>query len=275
MLPKQAQDWLKANKIDIDALVKAHTSEDETEVTLPTGKVLTDEQLAERDSNVKLAAIKEGEDKAIEIAKSELKKKGGFDIAGNRWGDIVNELNDKINIDKDTKVKQLQEQNSLLLKDNEKYKVEATEAVSRIGKAEFEFGVLASLPKNDLGLNPKETLAVLQMRGFEPVKGDKGVVWNKNGEAIKDGATHAPMAETDAVKHIWGELGWKTEQAPAGGRNIGGTGATGTGGIATMADAKKAFKAANPNTSIVSPEFETFVDAAAKSNPAFDYSVVS
>jgi hypothetical protein len=41
-----------------------------------------------------------------------------------------------------------------------------------------------------------------------------------------------------------------------------------------MADAKKAFKAANPNTGIVSPEFETFVDAAAKSNPAFDYAAV-
>jgi len=273
MLPKQAMDWLKANKIDVDALVKAHTAEEETEVTLPTGKILTDEQLTERDSNVKLAAIKEGEDKAIEIAKSELKKRG-LEVQGSRWGDIVNEVNEKINKDKDGKLQQLQEQNSLLLKDNEKYKNEATEAVNRVGKAEFEFGVLASLPKNDLGLSPKETLAVLQMRGFEPVKGDKGVMWNKNGEPIKDGATHAPMADTDAVKHIWGELGWKTEAAPAGGRGITGTGATGTGGIATMADAKKAFKAANPNTGIVSPEFEAFVDAAAKSNPAFDYAAV-
>jgi hypothetical protein len=269
MLPKEAQQNLSAMGIDIDALVKAHTAAEEVAIDLPKGTFLTDAQLQERDANVALSAEKNGESKSFDIAKSELKKRG-FEIKGNRWGDVVNELNEAINKDKDAKVQQLQEQNALLLKDVDTFKGEVENYKTKASKVEFDFEVMNGLPEPANGLTKKETLEVLRMRGYEPEKADKGVIWKKNGEVLKDGATHAPMAPDKAVQTIFGELKWNAPAAPAG-RNVQGTGSNGAGGVSSFSEAKKAWSESNPGKSVISPEFNTFVEAAAKANPAFAY----
>lgn len=270
MLHKQDIERLKELGIDIDAVVKAYTAAEEVSVTLPSGKLLTDEQLAERDENIGLQREKAGESKAFDIAKAELKKRG-FEVKGNRWGDVVNELNDAINKDKDSKLSQLQEQNTLLLKDVETYKSEVENAKGLAARTEFNFEVMSVLPEHPAGLTKKETLEVLKLRGYEPEKSDKGIIWKKNGEVYKDGATHAPMIGDAAVKTIFGELNWNAAQPPQG-RNIGSTGAGNTGGAATFSQAKKQWMEANPGKAVISPEFDAHIESLAKSNPAFDYS---
>lgn len=271
MLNKQDTDRLKELGIDIDAVVKAHTATEEVAITLPAGKLLTDEQLAERDENIGTQREKVGESKAVSIAKAELKKRG-VEVKGERWGDIVNELNDAINKDKDAKVSQLQEQNNLLLKDVETFKTKIEEVEGNAKRVISETNVLNSLPDNPLGLTKKETLELMKMRGYTHEDTDKGTIWKKNGEVYKDGATHAPMAGEQAVKAIFGELNWNTNNGNTGGRNISGTGSNGNGGAATFSQAKKQWIEANPNASVISPEFEAHIESIAKANPAFDYS---
>jgi hypothetical protein len=271
MLNKQDTDRLKELGIDVDALVKAHTATDEVSITIPSGKFLTDEQLTERDENIGLQREKVGESKAVSIAKAELKKRG-VEVKGERWGDIVNELNDAINKDKDAKVSQLQEQNNLLLKDVETFKSKVEEVEGNAKRVIFESNVLNTLPESSLGLTKKETLELMKMRGYVPEETEKGAIWKKNGEVYKDGSTHAPMVGEQAVKAIFGELNWATQAGNTGGRNIGGTGSGGEGSAATFSQAKKQWQEANPNKSVISPEFEAHVESIAKANPAFDYS---
>jgi len=235
------------------------------------GKIMTDAQLTERDGNIKTSLSEDAKKEAIKIAKDEFKKRG-LEVTGERWGDIVNEVNDKINKDKDSKIGELQKQNTDLIADNTKYKTEAEQAAQKVGAVEFEFNVMSSLPKNELGLSPKESLALMKMRGYEPAPVDGGgVVWKKNGEVIKDGTTHSPLPADKAVGTIWGELKWNVPAAATGGRNITSTGAGASGGIANMADAKAAFAKQHPGKSLMSPEFQQFVEVAAKENTAFSY----
>jgi hypothetical protein len=271
MLSKQDTERLKELGIDVDALVKAHTATEEVAITIPSGKLLTDEQLAERDENIGAQREKIGESKAAAIAKSEFKKRG-IDVKGDRWGDMVNEINEAINKDKEAKVTQLQEQNNLLLKDVETYKTKIEEVEGNAKRIISETNVLNSLPDNPLGLSKKETLELMKMRGYTHEDTDKGTIWKKNGEVYKDGSTHAPMVGEQAVKAIFGELNWATQAGNAGGRNIGGTGSGNEGTAATFSQAKKQWQEANPNKSVISPEFEAHVESIAKANPAFDYS---
>ena len=268
MINKETQQKLSTLGIDIEALVKAHTAPEEVPFDLPNGTFLTDEQLKLRDENIAAQAEKTGEGKAVEIAKAEMKKRG-LEVKGNRWGDIVNEMNELVNKDKDSKLTQLQEQNSLLLKDVETLRGEVESERGRAKKVMFDHTVMNTLPDNPMGLTKQETLEILKIRGYVPEESTSGVVWKKNGEILKDGATHAPMAADKAVQSIFGELNWN--QPPAQGRNIRDTGSGASGGLSTFSEAKKQWTEANPNKSVLSPEFTTFVEAAAKSNPAFAY----
>lgn len=268
MLSKKTIEAMAA-RLGMD-ITAAMADEKDMDVDVPEGKILTDAQLAERDSNTKSATIEAESKNVSPIAKAELKKRG-FDVKGERWGDVVNELHGLINSDKDTKVKLLQEQNEALLADNTTYKTKITEVEGTAKKAIFEAGLISKLPKNELGLSPAESLALLRLRGYDPEQTEKGVVWKKNGEILKDGNTHAPLPEEAAITNIWGELKWNISAGGVGGRNISGTGGGGTGGIGSMSAAKKAFLEAHPGKSQISPEFTQFIEGAVKENPSFDY----
>lgn len=272
MLKQSVKERLKQLGIDADKLIEAAKADTEQDFALPEGSLLTEAQLTERDNNTKTIGVSEGESKAINLAKQEFKKRG-LELKGERWGDLVNEVNTLINKDKDTKIQQLQEQNTALLIDVESYKTKVTDAEARIGKAEFEFSIMSSLPSNNLGLNPKETLEVLRMRGYEPVKTDTGVIWNKGGQPLKDSATHAPLTGEKAVQTIYSEMKWNTSgsQQTVAGRNITTTGAAKTGSFANITEATKAFSEAHPGKNKLSPEYTAFIEQAAKDNPAFSY----
>lgn len=270
MLPKEAIDWFKKNNIDLDALVKAHTDEKEVAFTAPTGNLYTDDQLQQRSLNDKAEGKKDGEGGAMELAKAEFKKRG-LDLKGNRWGDLVNEVNALTNQDKETKITALQEQNAALLKDVDTYKTQASEAALKSDNVIFEHSLYSSFPANPTGLNPRETYEILKLRGYTAKKGDDGQpVWEKNGQQMKDGATHGVLANDKAIAAIWGEMKWDAAPAPQG-RNITGTGASSTSGVATFSGAKAKWLQDNPGKSVMSPEFMEYTNGLAKENPSFAY----
>lgn len=183
-----------------------------------------------------------------------------------RWGEIGVELKDAINSTGDTKVKTLQDQNTLLLADINKYKAEATTATESLNKGMFEIGILSKLPAHAAGLTPRESLELAKMRGYTPERTDTGVVWKKNGDVLKDSATHAPLTEDKAIAHIWESEKWgvTAPPPPTGGRGAKQSTVTSPSGIKTFSEAEAYWKETNPDRGIASPEGMAFINEAAK-----------
>lgn len=271
MLKQTDKDKLKALGLDIDAIIAAHTDAAEKDITVPDGSIFTEEQLTARDGVKLKEGEKTGEKNATAIAKAEIKKHAGIELKGERWGDIGTELKAAINADKDTKLTTVTEQNQLLLLDIEKYKGEAAQAQTQLKTGMFEIGILQKLPANALGLSPKETFELAKIRGYQPELTETGTVWKKNGEVMKDPATHAPLPEDKAIAAIWAEQKWTpAAQPPAGGRGQQQKpSGSGTAGIMSMSAAKAEWEATNPDKGFATPEGAAWYGELAK-QPGFD-----
>ena len=273
MLKKEQKDKLTAMGLDIDAIISAHNDTSEKDIKIPEGQLLTDAQLLARDEVKVKEGEKIGEKQATVIAKTEIKKHAGIELKGERWGDIGKELKDSMNADKDTKVTQLQEQNTLLLADVNTYKGKAAEAETALNNGMFKLERQAKLPPHKDGLSATESLAILEMRGITYEKTDTGVVWKKGGEVLKDPATHAPLAEDKAIAAIWAEQKWTPAAAPApqGGRGAQQKPITiGSEGIKNKSQAEAAWNEANPDRNMNTPEGMAFYNDIVNKTPDFN-----
>lgn len=272
MLDKATKDRLKELGIDADKLTEAVKSEGEVPFALPDGSLLTEAQLTERDG----VKIKEGEKNGETAAKTALIKevsaKTGLTITGDRIADLVTGIKEGLSKDKDQAFKSLQDQNTALLADKETLTTKATQAEQTLQKGMFDIEVMSGLPANSLGLSNKETLELLKIRGYEPVKTDSGISWAKNGETIKDPTTRAPLIGEKATAHIWNEQKFAVvAPPPAGGR--GGSDGNPSGGVGLNSYSAVAtqWQKDNPGKNTVSPEFTAYLSAAAKADQSFKW----
>lgn len=267
MIPQKQIEQLKAMGIDVAALIAAHTDTNEVAITLPEGEFLSPTQLNE----LYASKTKEGEGKAFEIAKKELAKVG-LPFTAERWGDVANEIKAQINSTNDDKIKALMEQNTLLSQDINKFKSEAeTERTTR--KAfEFETKIVTAIPKPENGLTPKEVLEIAKIRGYTPKELESGeIVWEKDGQTIKDKVTHAPLTNDKGIFEVVAQLGFAPSLInPPAGRGVP-QGKTDKS-IKSLSEAKAKFKEMHPDKNVMGTEFQAFVSETAKADPSFDFS---
>ncbi|MCD6012889.1 MAG: hypothetical protein K0Q79_2751 [Flavipsychrobacter sp.] len=272
MIKAEHKEKLKKLGIDVDAIIAAHNDTAEKDITVPDGTILTDEQLTARDDVKVKEGEKAGEKKAIEIAKTELKKHAGLDISADRWGDVGKEIKAAINATGDTKLTALQEQNAALLADKTALETAKAQAETALKQGMFEVNILGKLPANSLGLSPKETFELAKIRGYQAEQTETGVVWKKNGEVMKDPTTHAPLTEDKAIAAIWTAEKWTpTVTPPSGGR--GGaqkpSGGNSAAGLMSKSAVEAEWEANNPGKGIATPEGMSFYAEYAK-QPGFD-----
>lgn len=216
MIKQTTKDRLKELGIDPEALETAIKADTEVDVTLPDGSLFTDTQLADRDKVKVGEGEKSGEKKATEIAKKELAKQG-LDLKGERWGDIATEIKGAINSTGDDKLKALQEQNSLLLKDKETLTTELTTNKSKYEQSMFDVEVMSKLPAIPSGFTSlKEAFEVMKMRGYSVEQADGVTVVKKGGEVLRDKTTQAPLALDAGIKAIYAEQKWTPEPQQGG-----------------------------------------------------------
>lgn len=264
---KDKDRFKELNGISIEDFVAGHNDTAEKPLALPEGQILTDAQLTQRDEVKVKEGEKTGEKKAIEIAKKEITKHSGIEVKGERWAEIGTEIKTAINSTGDEKVKTLQDQNALLLKDKTDLETKAAQAESALQTGMFEIGILSKLPAHVAGLSPKETFELAKMRGYTPEKTDTGVVWKKNGEPLKDPVTHAPLAEDKAIAHIWETEKWNpaAQAGATGGRGAQqrSTGAA-AGAIKSRSEAEAAWKELHPDKNMQTPEGMAYYNELAK-----------
>jgi hypothetical protein len=267
MIPQKQIEQLKSIGIDLAALVAAHADANEVTVTLPEGQFLTDTQITE----LYASKTKEGEGKAFEIAKKELAKVG-LPFTAERWGDVANEIKSQINATNDDKIKSLMEQNTLLSQDVSKFKADAETERNNRKAFEFETKIVTSIPKPENGLTQKEVLEIAKIRGYSPKELESGeIVWEKDGQTIKDKVTHAPLTNDKGIFEVVAQLGFAPSVTnPPAGRGIP-QGKTDKS-IKSLSEAKAKFKEMHPDKNVMGTEFQAFVSETAKADPSFDFS---
>lgn len=271
MFTQADKDKLKKLGLDPEAIEAAAKADTETAITVPEGSVLTDAQVAE----IRTVERKEGKTEGEGIAKTALIKevaaKTGLTITGERIADLVTGIKEGLGKDKDAAFKTLQDQNTALLADNEKYKGEVVQAKNALEMGLFEVGILSKIPAHAAGLTPKESFELAKMRGYTPEKTDAGVVWKKGNEVLKDPVTHAPLAEDKAIAHIWETEKWNAGAPPPPSGRGGTDGNPSGAGVSTLSSATEQWKRENPGKNEVSPEFTAYVGALAKADANFKW----
>jgi len=83
---QEAKDWLKKLGVDPDNLIKALTANEESDIAIPAGVFLTEQQLTERDNNNLANGKKVGEKDIIGILNKEIKSVFGVELNTDRIG---------------------------------------------------------------------------------------------------------------------------------------------------------------------------------------------
>lgn len=272
-LKKADIDKIKALGFDVDKLIAAIKDEKEVDYAVPDGQLFTDDQLTTRD-NTKVAEAKTAAE--TEVRKTLVKEVGkrlGFEPKGERIGDLVTDLQTRINATGDEKVKTLQEQVNLLTKDKESLTAAIDNEKKTADQVRFQYELIGHLPATRDGkrLRDDERISLLTRDvTFELVDGKR--IAKRNGEVLKDPKTHAPLPVPDVVKAYSAERGWDKEVAPSSGGRGGGSdgGSGGSGAPKTFSQAKEQWKKDNPDGNPTSPEFTDYVNKLAKEDKTFD-----
>lgn len=272
---KQADiDKIKAYGFDVDKLIAAVKDEKEVDYVVPVFTALTDDQLTTRDNTKLEEGKKLAEPEVRKTFVTEVGKRLGFTPKGERIGDLVTDLQSKINATDDTKLKTLQDQITGLTKDKETLETSLASEKNTSSKVQFDFELMGHLPANrdPKRLRDDERVGLLTKDvTFELVDGKR--VAKRNGEILKDPKTHAPLPIADVVKLYSTERGWDKEVTAggAGGRGAGSDGGGGGGSVLkSFSSAQEQWKKDNPDKNPVSPEFTTYVTKLAKDDPTFD-----
>lgn len=269
MLNTQSIEKLKALGLDVDAITAAIKSDVETEITIPDLVPITQAELDIRDSNNKEAGKKLGESETKATLTKEVAKKLGIELKGDRIGDLVNDIQQKINASDDTKLKDLNEQIKLLQADKATLSKEFTTMQKEAKQKAFDADLLSHLPTDVLTeFSPAEKLAVLKTKlVFEEVDGK--TVAKKGSEILRDKNTQNPLELKDAISAAFAD--YKKTPAPQGGR--GGKDmppAPGAAGAKSMSQLKESWQKENPDKNPMSPEFTAHAAKVMKENPDFD-----
>lgn len=276
MLKKETSDKIKGYGFDVDKLVAAIKDEKEVDYTVPEFEALTTDQLATRDAGKIAEGKTTGETEARKTFVKEVGTRLGFTPKGERIGDLVTDLQAKINATGDEKVKTLQDQVGLLTKDKETLTGQLESEKKTASQARFESELVGHLPtgRGKLLRDDERILMLTRDITFEEVDGKR--VAKRNGEILKDPKTHAPLPVPEVVKLYAGERGWDKETEGGaggaggrGGKNDAGNGG-GAGGLKKFSQVKDQWKADNPDKNVNSPEFTDHLNKIAKETKDFD-----
>lgn len=271
-LKAETKTKLKALGLDPDKLETAVKADGEAEYEVPEVQVFTQEQLDARDANKiaegKTVGVREGEKQGKELAAKALKKKFGIEDESKDLDKVV----DLVNAKAATGDVGLKQQVEALLKDKENLEA-AVQTEKNANKAlKFDTELLTFFPANrGAGMTDAERLMIIKANlQFEEVEG-KTVV-KRNGEVLKDNATHAPIPVKQAIADYFTERQW-VGQNGAGGRggNDNPPPGGGAAGLKTRTAVEAQWKKENPEGNPVSPEFQTYLTNVAKDVPDFDY----
>lgn len=274
MLKKEAIDKIKGYGFDVDKLIAAVKDEKEVDYPVPEFEALTADQLATRDAGKIAEGKTTGETEARKTLVKEVGTRLGFTPKGERIGDLVTDLQAKINATGDEKVKTLQDQVVLLTKDKETLTELVATEKKTASQARFEAELVSHLPtgRGKILRDDERVLMLTRDITFEEVDGKR--VAKRNGEILKDPKSHAPLPVPDVVKLYAGERGWDKETAGSGSGGRGGSsdgGGGGIGAIKNMTQAKEQWKKDNPdNPNTMSTEFTTYVNKLAKDDKTFN-----
>jgi len=275
-LKKETIDLIKGYGFDVDKLIAAVKDEKEIDYEVPKFNALTDDQLTTRDATKVEEGKKAAEPELRKTFVQEVGKRLGFTPKGERIGDLVTDLQTKINATGDDKVKQLQDQVTLLTKDKEDLTTSLAGEKKNAENARFESDLITHLPAGRDGKKLRDDERVMMLTRditFELVDGRR--VAKRNGEVVRDAKTQAPLPIGDVVKLYAAERGWDKEAAGgaggSGGRGGGNDGGGGGGGaIKKFSQAQESWLKENPGGNVVSPEFTAYVNKLAKDDPTFD-----
>lgn len=271
-LKKETIEQLKTKfKFDFDKLVAAMADPIEVEYELPVVEVLTTEELTTRDTNVKVAAKKEGVEEGKiagkEIAVKVLKKK--YNITSEEK-DI-----DKVLTEIDTAIGKgdagLKEQITLLQKDKEKLEADVLVERGNAKAAVHDSNLISYFPANVTGdLNNSERLALVKMNlAFEEENGVQVV--KKDGVILRNTTTQAAITPKEAIASYFTEKKWITEGAGGGGGRGGGNGGGGgTAGVKKLSAFTDVWKTENPNGNPAGAEFDAALSVHMKATPDFN-----
>jgi len=272
-LKAETKTKIKALGLDVDKLIAAITAEAETDYEVPEVVVFKQAELDARDANKvlegKKLGVTEGEMQGKELAAKAFKKKFGIDDPTKEIDKVIELASAKAA----TGDEGLKQQVALLIADKEKLTGEVTAAKTAADAAIFDSQLISMFPPNrDANLSDAERLTLVKMQlGFDTVDGKK--VTKKNGEVLRDAATQNPIEPGKAITDFFTERKWISADGTGEGGRGGGNnhGAPGAGGLKKYSQVEAAWIAANPTGNPISPEFQTYLEAATKDVPDFDF----
>lgn len=274
-LPKADQDKIKALGIDYALLEAAIKADIDTTVPIPEGTILTDAQLLERDT----VKVNEGKGLGESSSKSalvqEVAKKMNITVKGDRIGDLVTSLNTEIAKGADEKYKLATDQVTALTADKAKLESDLAAKDGVIAATKFDSELINMFPVNrGKDLTDGDRLSLIQRDiTFETVDGKR--IAKRNGEVIKDPATHAPLAIDKVITNLFTEkpiLLGTVETKGGGGRGAGDKPAGGgSGGFKKASEVREDWKSKNPDGNVMGPECLAEINKVAKEDTTFDY----
>lgn len=271
---KKIATLLKIKEEDFENALK-----DDKEVDVPISEdieVFEKKELETRDAQMKAEGKTDGEKEARSAFVKEVGKKLGFEPKGERIGDLVSELQGKINASGDEKLKTLQDQVNLLTKDKETLEKEKTTLASEKDAIKNDYGIIQDFPAERRGATKggfAENEYLLAVKGILEFKAD-GVY--RDGKLLRDEKTQAALPRKEAIALVFKERNWIEESGGGSGGRGGGNGNPGGGnpggGIKKYSQAVEAWKALDPvnNTNDMSPEFTDYVGKIAAADPQFN-----
>jgi hypothetical protein len=272
-LKAETKTKLKAFGLDVDKLIAAVIADAETDYEVPEVTVFKTEELETRDNNKisegKKLGEKEGETRGKELAAKALKKK--FAIEDEATKDI-DKVVDMVNAKVGAGDAGLKEQVALLLKDKEMLTVKVSEVEKQAKAASFDAQLISMFPATRTAdLRDSERLALAKMDlSFEEVEGKQVV--KRNGEILRDKTTQNPIAVNTAITDYFAERKWAAAPGSGGRGGVDNPpGGGGTGGARKRSQVEEQWLKDNPGGNPISPEFQKYMETAAKDIPDFDY----
>jgi hypothetical protein len=266
---KRIATLLRIKDEDFEAAIK-----DEKEVALTisaTLSVLEEAELTARDANKIIEGKGEGETEAVKKFIKEVGKKMGFEPKGERLGELVTELQAKVNSTGDDKVKTLQDQVNLLTADKETLTTSLTKKDSEYKQARFDSDLIGHFPvSRTKDLTDQERLQLIKSN-ISFVEEGGVFVAKKGNEILKDKNTHAPLPVNQVITDYFTERSWVDNVAgDKGGRGVGNSMVGSTAGIKNMSQAQAQYLKDNPGGNLISPQFSQYVGAIAKADVQFN-----
>lgn len=197
--------------------------------------VLTETELQTRDSTVKEAAKSGFMTAGREIAIKEIKEKLGVTVEGKDVDKVSTAIKEKLladaNMKPDAKVKELEDQISLLKQNTGASESKLAELQRQLETERLDKAILSSLPARNSDISDSDYLILVKSR-IQPETVDGKIVYkNAAGEVIRDGKTAVPKDLSGVLSDVFAASpAWAPKEPSKQGRGGGNSGSGGSGG---------------------------------------------